>query len=645
MQQMQDILISPPPFLKIGNNKIRLRVTGGTGDTTSISWDQIICQISPFSIVWMLGNNDENNNEFAQNSYKINFEIAKEPVSNFPKEINTTWYKEQKITFHLTQKQCQKAAVLSLDIFWNDGFGSLKIKVEQYNGKKWINMGIMNIGKDDPKTMIIPAYLLKEGVNEWRFVSLSGNNETTIVVFDSISLYQRKSLPYPISSLLDEILDTTLKYFLSPRVVPISGLPLTALKVTDRARFGYSNPTEWGYTLQAWIIAAERGLITPNMANYKIKNMLKTILKLQNNPEQFKHGLFYPYYKVIDAQGKDIIEPYHDGFNWLPSGDCALLYGSLNVTEGWLLLNDYTSAVNYIRKIKQKLNFRSCYFETSPDRAYMSLIINANTKQLSPYSWYVYADEGGVVGFLAYLSNSITFKEWCKILSSQDRSPRSWKNHYIKEAAYFNAMFTWAQRSLIGFPMFGSLKERIYGIESFLPNIAAHLDYGNYLQIDYPAFSDAMTQTYKNQPLVAHYTPPNLVNIVPATPPQFITPHALAVPFCGLDTLDEKILKKLFEKLLLLKCDTSGVWHPIGSKNPFGFEVVASPFINQTDFNGTDDGRYIFETLSQAYMALPIFEGLQRYGKKRTFYFFASHLPDYILEIKKILDYAYPIKE
>ena len=61
--------------------------------------------------------------------------------------------------------------------------------------------------------------------------------------------------------ILEQLFEIHMNYFLSGEVVPRSGIPCTAYKVGNRARFGYSNPTEWGYAMQAWIAAAERGLV------------------------------------------------------------------------------------------------------------------------------------------------------------------------------------------------------------------------------------------------------------------------------------------------------------------------------------------------------------------------------------------------
>ena len=87
-------------------------------------------------------------------------------------------------------------------------------------------------------------------------------------------------------NLMDEMFDTHINYFLNSNVVTSYGLPSTAFKVGDRGRYGYSNPTEWGYLLQAYIAASERGIITQNSAMNKINKSLSTMLTLQNTAGQ-----------------------------------------------------------------------------------------------------------------------------------------------------------------------------------------------------------------------------------------------------------------------------------------------------------------------------------------------------------------------
>src|SRR3989338_3476661 len=70
---------------------------------------------------------------------------------------------------------------------------------------------------------------------------------------------------------------THMNFFLSNASITKFGLPLTALKVGDRARYAYSNPTEWGYALQAFIAGAERDIITDAHAATKLNTSLQTI--------------------------------------------------------------------------------------------------------------------------------------------------------------------------------------------------------------------------------------------------------------------------------------------------------------------------------------------------------------------------------
>lgn len=632
----------PHGFLKRGLNDVRLRAVTGLSGTTVVTWDQIIIQTRPFVHLWMLGDNDESDREFAQSGFALDFTVGRDPISRFPKELNTTWWPTQYIHFNLSAPQCQKAAVLSFDVFWNDGEDSLTVEVERWDGRGWTTMGTVAISRTAPGELIIPPHHLKEGQNDWRLVAIDEGGGTTVLVWDSIALSQRETLPIGVGRLLEEILDTSLNFFLNPRAVPVSGLPLTALKVSDRARFGYSNPTEWGYALEAWVIAAERGLINPDQARDKITTALNTMRMLQNNPSQFAYGLFYPYYIVVNPDGTDVPIPYHSNNLELPSGDCALLWTSLNVVEGWLRDKNYLGTAQLASNVKSRINLRATYF-TQAGRPYISMSINAQTQQLNPYTWLNWADEGGVVNMVSHLSNSTSFLEFQNILNTQQRPTRSWNGHTTKESAYFNAMFTWAQRSISGFPILGNRQERDYGMYSFVPNVAAHLDYGDWLGIDYPAFSDAMTQTHKGAALVGRYTPPNIPETVISTPPVHVMPHALAVPFCALDAFDETVLRRLFELLLLLRNDTAGIWHPMGSQDPFGFEVVASPYLNVSDYPGADNGRYIFETLNNAYTAFSMYEGLQRYrtGSRRTFNHFARQVPGYADKVAQMLNYAY----
>ena len=290
-------------------------------------------------------------------------------------------------------------------------------------------------------------------------------------------------------ALLTDLFATHLNYFLSPEVITSSGLPLTAYKVGNRARYNWSNPTEWGYAMQAWIAAAERGRISEEAAVNRITLMLDTMCILQLDPEQNHNGLFYPYYRVLDPNdGHDLAIPFHDHNLDIPSGDNALLYASLLIAEGWAKSIGNSLLQSQVRSIGNNMTFHMFLFSQGAN-LYLAHTKTANSGELKG-KWDVYADEGGVVAWIAYLSGSVTFEEYKKLTESQKRQSASWascigESYTVQEAAWFNAMFTWSVRSLAGFPI-GEFDapggaRSLYSPNSLVPNVKAHLAYGDCL--------------------------------------------------------------------------------------------------------------------------------------------------------------------
>jgi hypothetical protein len=452
-------------------------------------------------------------------------------------------------------------------------------------------------------------------------------------------------------ALLAEIFRVHMNYFLSPEVVTAFGFPLTAYKVGDRARFGYSNPTEWGYTWQAWIAAAERGIISRDEAICRLKRAL-TVLEALQHPEESYQGLPYPFYKMTTPDGKDLCTPYHDPHPEIPSGDNALLYASLLIIEGWGRWIGDVGLWTQAERIRKRMNFR-VFLQEEGDCLYLVHTINANTGKPSSARWNIFADEGGVVAWIAYVSGSISFEEYKKITECQYRSSAHWtsctgKEYVVEEAAWFNAMFTWAVRSLAGFPI-GSFDapegtKSNYSKQSFVPAVQAQLAYGDCLGIDHPAFSDAMSQARNGQGLVGWvqnwFIPPNLIGFV-GTAPTDIVPHALFVPFNALPDLPIETKDRLIAEIIELQKDKAMYYHDSGPY-PFGFEVIASPYKDDVNYVGADDGRNIFETLSHAYIVLSLFNALQLNDGKPTFCAFAAKVPNYTEMLRKVLLFLYP---
>ena len=352
---------------------------------------------------------------------------------------------------------------------------------------------------------------------------------------------------------------------------------------------------------------------------------------------------------MTDDSGNDLPSPFHDSNLGIPSGDNALLYASLLITEGWARSIENTSLESQARSVRDGMSFRMFLFQEG-EKSYLAHTINADTGGLSSCKWDVFANEGGVVTWIAYLSGSVTFEEFKALTESQIRHPATWqsclgKTYTVKECAWFNPMFVWGVRSLAGFPIssfdapVGSFS--LYSKDSFVHTVEAHLAYGDCLGVDYPAFSDAMTQSEGGEGLVGRYTPPNCPNEAPDYPPEHAVPHAFFVPFNTGPDLGFLARTLLISNVMQLKNDQAGYYHDSGPY-PFGFEVVVSPYKDDINYDGADEGRNIFETLSEAYTVLAVFNGLHLNDGGPTFYTLAAYVPEYEGEVRQVLQYLYP---
>ena len=452
--------------------------------------------------------------------------------------------------------------------------------------------------------------------------------------------------------MLEEMFRIHMTYFLSSEIITAFGFPMTAYKVGNRARFGYSNPTEWGYAWQAWIAAAERGVITRAQAVDRLEQALRVLDALQRDPHQSYQGFPYPFYKMTDSEGNDLIAPYRDPDPHIPSGDNALLYASLVIIEGWARRQGDEELETLAHQIRTRMNFR-IFLRQGTYALFLAHTLNADRGTLSTSNWDIFADEGGVVAWIAFLSGSVTPAEYLWLTESQHHRSASWtscegETFTVREAAWFNAMFPWAVRSLAGFPIgeFDSPPEiaNPFSKESFVPAVQAHLAYGDCLGVDHPAFSDAMSQAERGRGLVGWiqgwYIPPNLQDYDWGRPHHAV-PHALFVPFNALPDLPQPVKERLIAEILELKVDKAGYYHDSGLY-PFGFEVIANPYKDDLDYQGADDGRGVFETLSHAYTVLSLFNALQLSDGGPTFVSFASEVPDYLEQLRMALRLVYP---
>ncbi len=452
-------------------------------------------------------------------------------------------------------------------------------------------------------------------------------------------------------AVLEDMYHSHSNYWLSKEVMADFGLPNGAYKYKHRARFGYSNPTEWGYAWQAWLGAAERHLITQAAAVNMIERGLQTFENIQLDPTQSYQGHPFPYYRITQANGDDLDKPFFDGDQRVPSGDNALLYLSITVVEGWARLRGEEQLAELAARIRARMSW-DMFLIRQENLFLIAHQYSPDTDTLSDAVWDVYCDEGGMVTWTAFLTDSVDLDGYLELTDSQSRHASQWTDstgitHTVEEAAWFNMMFTWTIRSFSGFPI-GSYDcptgtRNTYSSKSLIPNWIARRAYAADHKIDHPAFSVVMTQTLHSTPIVGWaqnwYIPPTLPDKIGDTP-RVAAPHSLFVPLNALPDLSPTQRQIVLDDIISLRDDTAGYYHNTG-ETPFGFEALCSAF-KDVEFPGSDDGRQIFESLSGGYSTLSLFQGLQHDDGAPGFSDFALHVPGLHQKIRAALYRLYP---
>lgn len=189
--QTKDVLAIDSEYLLAGMNRVRLVAVSGSDGTSAVAWDQIaVVDSTEFEshLPLSLGDNDNSASEFAQGNYNSYFDADVQPVSELPKEINTTWWTYQVIAFTLNQEQKNSGIEVTLDALWNDGSGYLTVGMDVYDGSAWVEVDTVDINSQTIGTVDIDPADLKVGKNKLRLRGAGGTNDTTVVAWDQIKI-------------------------------------------------------------------------------------------------------------------------------------------------------------------------------------------------------------------------------------------------------------------------------------------------------------------------------------------------------------------------------------------------------------------------------------------------------------------------
>lgn len=459
-------------------------------------------------------------------------------------------------------------------------------------------------------------------------------------------------------SLIDTVMKDSFGLFLDPGHV-VHGLPASAMKRGAPTDHTHSNPTEWGYAMESWIVMAETGAIRPESATAQIRNTLSTMRTLQLDPQQFVHGLFFPYYQLKDKDTGKYQFPNRTDLEELPCGDDALLYSSLLVVQGWLMSKGMQQEERLCATILKEMNFSHCMRKSDcaselEDGAHVDprdaasdqfwsvpLTINAKSLQPSRHNWNVWADEGGVVSMVIALNGAATDEQYESIVREQQRySPcASWEGITVGHSAFFNSIFTLPTRSMVGFgTLFESPYYHEFAVRSVLPSFRAYQKLKQQVPADYIGPSDAMSMSSKRNPgktfgSYAYWPPNNMYDCRVGRvtlenqctwckgiqyeglddPFEIIVPHGNMAAFLVSSMMERTQFSAWLDDTKKLITDASGVYEP-----GYGMEVLAPAKRTSRGgkFEGAHQGRGIWESLSQGYTILSIYEGMATMSKR-----------------------------
>jgi hypothetical protein len=478
-----------------------------------------------------------------------------------------------------------------------------------------------------------------------------GDDDGGNVTLSEVLVSTRVSWAEAEVSLLDSIMKDHFAFFNDPDEI-VHGLPMDALKKDNPRVLTDSNPCEWGYAFESWIIMAETGVLKEAEAVAKLQESFTTLATLQQDPNQFAHGLFFPYYRLRSKETGEKIFPQRTEYQELPCGDDALFYASMMLVQGWLESKSFKKEAKTCSEILGRMDFSRCVrmtdcnaagngLESSADDSTgdkfwsVPLTFHAETLQQNSFNWNVWADEGGAVAMIVALSGAVNDTQYESIVRQQQRySPCShWEGITVGHSAFFNSIFTLPTRSMLGFgTLFSSPYYHEFAVRSVLPSFRAHQKLKKKLDVDFMGPSDAMSMMPKAHPgkfygSYAYWPPNNMYDCRKGKstmenqctwckgiqyeglddPFDMIVPHGNMASFLVAGMMEKSQFTAWLEDTKLLMTDWSEVYKP-----GYGLEVMAPARRTPrgAKFDGPFDGRGIWESLSHGYTVLSMYEGI-----------------------------------
>ena len=184
-------------LLRTGENKFKMTAVAGSGNTTVVTWDQILVEseADAKSVAIILGRENGSDGDFLQYNFPASVNMDTVVANQFPKELNTSWWTNQEMTIGLTEKQASNRLVMIVRPYWCYSSYSMRLASRLWSGQIWVNQRFDYVNDTTDGSLGFGGWYLLPGVNQMALSVFNGG--TNAMTWDQVILRTREDCEFP----------------------------------------------------------------------------------------------------------------------------------------------------------------------------------------------------------------------------------------------------------------------------------------------------------------------------------------------------------------------------------------------------------------------------------------------------------------
>ncbi|OQW96326.1 MAG: hypothetical protein BWK77_05270, partial [Verrucomicrobia bacterium A1] len=193
-RDLPEAIVVPVSRLVTGTNRFRVRSADPRPPgAAALTWDQIVLSRVGLTKI-ILGRNDASSGEFKQSGFTgQEFDLDNGSSTNFPKELNNTWYTNQPFDFVLAPAAARKDLAITLNANWCLSNAPMTVAVEQYSWTNWLEAGRVSVTAQVPGVVLVASSNLSSGFNYFRLRSVEASPYPRAVTWDQIIIENKSN--------------------------------------------------------------------------------------------------------------------------------------------------------------------------------------------------------------------------------------------------------------------------------------------------------------------------------------------------------------------------------------------------------------------------------------------------------------------